>query len=79
MGLARVSKNKTALADKNGVNLTVTKVTNKYKPKYDRLDCLSNRYDELDKLANLYNKTKDNKYKDEWYKRVKEMVKHLKV
>lgn len=61
------------------MTLTINKVPKNYKPKYDRLEGLSNRYDALDKLANLYNKTKDNKYKDEWYKRVKEMVKHLKV
>ena len=61
------------------MTLTINKVPKNYNPKYDRLEGLSNRYDTLDELANLYNKTKDNKYKDEWYKRVKEMVKHLKV
>ena len=28
--------------------------------------------DDLDKIANEYNKTKDLKYKDLWYKKVKE-------
>ena len=28
--------------------------------------------DDLDKIANEYNKTKDPKYKDLWYKKVKE-------
>ena len=27
---------------------------------------------EVDKLANLWNKTKDTKYKEEWYKLIKE-------
>ena len=27
---------------------------------------------EIDKLANLYNKTKDDKYKILWYKKIKE-------
>ena len=31
-----------------------------------------NRTDDLDKIANEYNKTKDPKYKDLWYKKVKE-------
>ena len=30
------------------------------------------RTDDLDKIANEYNKTKDPKYKDLWYKKVKE-------
>lgn len=78
MGLARVSKNKTSLADeRKGVSLTINKVPNKYKPKYDRLDGLSNRHDELDKLANLYNKTKDKKYSDQWFKLVKEIVRQI--
>jgi hypothetical protein len=29
---------------------------------------------EIDKLANLYNKTKDDKYKILWYKKVKELA-----
>lgn len=61
------------------MNLTISKNKKKYNPQYDRLECLSNRYDELDKLANLYNKTKDNQYKEQWFKLVKEMVKHLGV
>ena len=28
--------------------------------------------DKADELANLWNKTKDPKYKDEWYKHIKE-------
>ena len=28
--------------------------------------------DKADKLANLWNKTKDPRYKDEWYKHIKE-------
>jgi len=61
------------------MNLTIYKNKKKYNPEYDRLEGLSNRYDELDKLANLYNKTKDNQYKEQWFKLVKEMVKHLGV
>ena len=30
--------------------------------------------DQIDKLANLYNKTRDPKYKDQWYKLVKEFA-----
>jgi len=30
--------------------------------------------DKADELANLWNKTKDPKYKDEWYKLVKEIA-----
>ena len=29
-------------------------------------------FQEIDKLANLYNKTKDDKYKILWYKKIKE-------
>ncbi len=29
---------------------------------------------EIDKLANLYNKTKDDKYKILWYKKIKEFA-----
>lgn len=29
---------------------------------------------EIDKLANLYNKTKDDKYKILWYKKIKELA-----
>ena len=32
---------------------------------------------ELDIIANLYQKTKDNKYKDLWYKKVKEVSRGL--
>lgn len=59
------------------MNLTISKNKKKHNPQYDRLEGLSNRHDELDKLANLYNKTKDNQYKEQWFKLVKEMVKHL--
>ena len=30
--------------------------------------------DQLDKLANEYNKTKDPKYKEAWYKLIKELA-----
>jgi hypothetical protein len=30
--------------------------------------------DQLDKLANEYNKTKDPKYKEAWYKSIKELA-----
>jgi hypothetical protein len=33
--------------------------------------------DELDKLANLYNKTKEKKYKEQWYELVKKIVRHI--
>lgn len=59
------------------MTLTINKVSKNYKPKYDRLDGLSNRYDELDKLAILYNKTKDKKYSDQWFKLVKEIVRQI--
>jgi hypothetical protein len=61
------------------MSLTINKIPKKYKPKYDRLESLSNRYDELDKLANLYNKTKDNQYKEEWYERIDKIIKYLTV
>jgi hypothetical protein len=32
------------------------------------------RLQKLDEVANLYNKTKDPKYKDQWYKLVKELA-----
>jgi uncharacterized protein YjgD (DUF1641 family) len=59
------------------MTLTISKIPKKYKPKYDRLEGLSNRQDELDKLANLYNKTKDKKYFDEWYKLIKQIVRQI--
>ena len=31
----------------------------------------------IDKAANMWNKTKDPKYKDLWYKLIKEFVKNL--
>lgn len=33
--------------------------------------------DQLDKLANLYNKTKEKKYKEQWYELVKKIVRHI--
>ena len=33
--------------------------------------------DELDRLANLYNKTKEKKYKEQWYELVKKIVRHI--
>lgn len=36
---------------------------------------MSKIVEQLDKLANLYNKTKDKKYKEEWYKLLKLMPK----
>ena len=33
-----------------------------------------NTQDQLDKLANEYNKTKDPKYKEVWYKLIKELA-----
>ena len=33
--------------------------------------------DQLDYLANLYNKTKDSKYKQQWYELVKKIVRHI--
>ena len=33
-----------------------------------------NTQDQLDKLANEYNKTKDPKYKEVWYKLIKEVA-----
>ena len=32
------------------------------------------RLQKLDEVANLYNKTKDPKYKDQWYKLIEEFV-----
>ena len=32
------------------------------------------RLQKLDEVANLYNKTKDTKYKDQWYKLIEEFV-----
>jgi len=33
--------------------------------------------DQLDYLANLYNKTKDSKYKQQWYELIKKVVRHI--
>lgn len=33
--------------------------------------------DQLDYLANLYNKTKDSKYKEQWYQLIKKVVRHI--
>ena len=33
--------------------------------------------DKLDELANLYNKTKEKKYKEQWYELVKKIVRHI--
>lgn len=33
--------------------------------------------DQLDCLANLYNKTKDSKYKQQWYELIKKVVRHI--
>ncbi len=33
--------------------------------------------DQLDYLANLYNKTKDSKYKEQWYELIKKVVRHI--
>ena len=33
--------------------------------------------DQLDYLANLYNKTKDSKYKEQWYKLIEKVIRHI--
>ncbi len=33
--------------------------------------------DQLDYLANLYKKTKDSKYKQQWYELIKKVVRHI--
>ena len=33
--------------------------------------------DKLNQLANLYNKTKEQKYKEQWYELVKKVVRHI--
>jgi hypothetical protein len=33
--------------------------------------------DQLDYLANLYNKTKDSKYKQQWYELIKKVIRHI--
>ena len=33
--------------------------------------------DQLYYLANLYNKTKDSKYKEQWYELIKKVVRHI--
>tara|TARA_B100001059_G_C17482671_1_gene402444 strand:- start:257 stop:430 length:174 start_codon:yes stop_codon:yes gene_type:complete len=33
--------------------------------------------DQLDYLANLYKKTKDSKYKEQWYELIKKVVRHI--
>ena len=48
--------------------------------KYDWLNDKTVRdedQDKLNQLANLYNKTKEQKYKEQWYKLVKKVVLHI--
>ncbi len=48
--------------------------------KYDWLNDKTVRdedQDQLDYLANLYNKTKDSKYKEQWYELIKKVVRHI--
>ncbi|BAQ88531.1 hypothetical protein [uncultured Mediterranean phage uvMED] len=33
--------------------------------------------DQLDNLANLYNKTKDSKYKEQWYELIEKVIRHI--
>ena len=33
--------------------------------------------DQLNYLANLYNKTKDSKYKQQWYELIKKVIRHI--
>ena len=33
--------------------------------------------DKLDELANLYNKTKDSKYKEQWYELIKKVIRQI--
>ena len=47
--------------------------------KYDLLNDKTLRdedQDKLNQLANLYNKTKEQKYKEQWYELVKKIVRH---
>ena len=48
--------------------------------KYDWLNDKTVRdedQDKLNQLANLYNKTKEQKYKEQWYELVKKFVRHI--
>lgn len=48
--------------------------------KYDWLNDKTVRdedQDKLNQLANLYNKTKQQKYKEQWYELVKKIVRHI--
>tara|TARA_R100001460_G_scaffold4718_2_gene13193 strand:- start:631 stop:810 length:180 start_codon:yes stop_codon:yes gene_type:complete len=48
--------------------------------KYDWLNDKTVRdedQDKLNQLANLYNKTKEKKYKEQWYELVKKIVRHI--
>lgn len=48
--------------------------------KYDWLNDKTVRdedQDKLNQLANLYNKTKEKKYKEQWYELVKKVVRHI--
>ena len=48
--------------------------------KYDWLNDKTIRdedQDKLNQLANLYNKTKEQKYKEQWYELVKKVVRHI--
>ena len=53
---------------------------NKRSPRYLCMQQMATKtFQEIDKLANLYNKTKDDKYKILWYKKIKDWanVQHL--
>ena len=48
--------------------------------KYDWLNdktIRDEKTDKLDELANLYNKTKDSKYKEQWYKLIEKVIRHI--
>jgi hypothetical protein len=48
--------------------------------KYDWLNdktVRDEKTDKLDELANLYNKTKDSKYKEQWYKLIEKVIRHI--
>jgi len=48
--------------------------------KYDWLNdktVRDEKTDKLDELANLYNKTKDSKYKKQWYKLIEKVIRHI--
>ena len=48
--------------------------------KYDWLNDKTVRDEDqykLNQLANLYNKTKEQKYKEQWYELVKKIVRHI--